>query len=203
MRAASRPYPSAIALVSAMTVAGAVAFFLAASDSSTPVALAIAGGGGLLSGLVMQRHRRRPDDRLTFRTPDQLVQARQRLVAARAVHATTLRERQGVRRRLNDLLVRMRQAGLTAYSTRVATIERGLVTLDRQIAVIARLRDGYDRNLRMIDIELEAGHAADLLDEDIGSAIGDAMYELRLLEESEADLARQLEANDEVEGLLR
>lgn len=204
MSADSRPLPSATSLLAATVTAGSIAFTLA-TRVSTPVALVAAGGAGLLIGLAVQRpsSKRRPDGRLTFRTPDQLVQARERLVQARAVHADTLRERQGVRRRLNDLLARMRQAGLTAYSTRIATIERGLVTLDRQIAVISKLRDGYDRSLRMVEIELDAGHAAELLDQDISAAIGDALYELRLLEESQADLGRQLAANDEVEGLLR
>lgn len=195
--------PSATSLIGATLVAGSIAFFFGASDGSTPVALAVAGIGGLFTGLLLHRPRSggRTDGRLTFRTPEQLRLARQRLIDARAAHAERLKERQGVRRRLGDLLGKMRQVGLSAYSTRIATVERGLATLDRQIAVIAQLRDGYDRSLRMIDIELEAGHAADLLDEDIGVAIGVAMYELRLLEESQVDLARQLEANDEVEGL--
>lgn len=203
MSASTVPFPSATSLIGASVVAGTIAFLVGASDGSTPVALTVAGMGGLFTGLLLHRPgaRHRTDGRLTFRTPDQLRLARQRLIGARAVHTDSLKERQGVRRRLGDLLSRMRGVGLSAYSTRIATIERGLATLDRQIAVIAKLRDGYDRSLRMIDIELEAGHAADLLDEDIGSAIGEAMYELRLLEESQADLARQLEANDEVEGL--
>ena len=204
MTAGSRTLPSAGSLIGATAVAGTIAFFFGASDASTPVAVAVAGAGGLFTGMLLYRPARhaRPDGRLAFRTPEQLGAARDRLIQARKTHTDSLKEREGVRRRLADLLARMREVGLSAYSTRIATIERGLATLDRQVAVLAKLRDGYDRSIRMIDIELEAGRAAELLDEDIGSAIGAAMYELRLLEESQADLARQLEANDEVEGLM-
>ena len=204
MAANSPAYPTPAALIGAAVVTSTSAFLLAANEASTSAALLVSTTCGLVTGIVLHRPRSGGpgrDGRLTFRTPDQLRDARARLVDARRVHADNLKERQAVRRRLLDLLGRMREIGLSAYSTRITTIERGLGTLDRQIDVIAKLRDGYDRSIRMIDIELEAGHAAELLDDDIGFAIADAMHELRLLEESRADLGRQLEANDEVEGI--
>ena len=200
----SSAYPTPAALIGAALVTTTLAFLLAANEASTSAALVVSTACGMLTGLLLHRPRpgsRGRDGRLTFRTPDQLRAARARLVEARRGHSDTLKERQGVRRRLADLLRRMRDVGLPAYSSRIVTIERGLATLDRQIDVISKLRDGYDRSIRMIDIELEAGHAAELLDDDMSLAIADAMYELRLLEESGAELARQLEANDEVEGI--
>ena len=204
MPATTRAFPTPTALAGATVVAGTVAFVFSSRDASATTALLTAATSGLLTGLLLHRPRDRfaPDGRLSFRTPEQLRAARARLIEARTTHAEHLRERQGVRRRLADLRDRMRDVGLPAYSSRIATIDRGLATMDKQIAVIARLRDGYDRSLRMIDIELDAGHAVELLDEASGAAISDAVYELRLLEESQAELARQLEANDEVEGLL-
>lgn len=183
-----------------------VAFFVGANQGSLPAALMGSAFAGILGGALVWRqrpaHELQPDRNLTFRTTAELRRARERLVAARQQHVDTLKERQGVRRRLDTLRQKMMAVGLSAYSTRIATVERGLATLDRQVGVITRLRDGYDRSIAMIDIELEAGAAADMLDATAGLAIADAMFELRELEGVQAELARQLEANIEVENLI-
>ena len=205
MRSSEAPRIPAGPLMAAAAVTTGIAFLIGAADGGPGSAVVVAGSAGIFTGVMLYRPaspRRGPDRRLTFRTPDELRAARQRLVQARASHAATMKERSEVRRRLLDLRARMEEVGLPAYGSRIATIDRGLGTLDRQIAVIARLRDGYDRSIRVIDIELDAGYAADRLDDVTGQGVADAMLELRALEDAQADLERQLEANVEVEQLL-
>ena len=198
---------STVSWVVGAAVTVTVAFLAGATNGSMPLAVIGAGTLGIVAGVLVRRpasrHRTTPDRRLTFRTPAQLRDAKVRLGAARQQHVQTLKEREAVRRRLATLRAKMQDVGLPAYGSRIATIDRGLATLDRQIGVIARLRDGYDRSIAMIDIELEAGAAAEDLGDDASSAIADAVFELGELESAQTELARQLEANVEVEELLR
>lgn len=205
MRASQVSRIAAWPLLAAAVVTCGIAFVMGATDGGMTSAVLVASAGGVFTGMLLHRPApapRAPDRQLTFRTTDQLRAARLRLMQSRDEHAAALKARSDVRRRLADLRSRMCDIGLSAYSSRIATIDRGLATLDRQIAVITRLRDGYDRSIRMIDIELDAGYAADELSEDVGASVADAMFELRALEASQADLERQLEANIEVERLL-
>lgn len=55
----------------------------------------------------------------------------------------------------------------------------------------------------MIDIELETGEATDQLEADIAPVLLQKLDELKELEERQADLMRELQANLEVEQLLR
>ncbi len=55
----------------------------------------------------------------------------------------------------------------------------------------------------MIDIELETGEATDQPEADIAPVLLQKLDELKELEERQADLMRELQANLEVEQLLR
>ena len=107
------------------------------------------------------------------------------------------------RQRLLSLGNKMLDVGLDVYKPRFAAIDRGLATLDRQKAIDVSLRDGYLLALKMVEIELESGEATEQLDTDVSDVLGQKLDELKELEERQADLVRELEANLEVEQLLR
>lgn len=110
----------------------------------------------------------------------------------------------GMRReRLRSLGKKMLDVGLAAYKPRFAAIDRGLATLDRQKAIDVSLRDGYLLALKMIEIELETGEATEQLEADVAPVLLQKLDELKELEERQAELVRELQANLEVEQLLR
>jgi hypothetical protein len=69
--------------------------------------------------------------------------------------------------------------------------------------LLEKLLAAYARNIAMIEIEYETGDAAAALAADVGEEMATRFDELRLLEAEHAELSRELEANDEVERLLR
>jgi len=143
------------------------------------------------------------DSRAAFATTQRLAAAKGGLMSSRNGHAAALKNKESLRRRLVGLRSKMADLALAAYGPRIASIDSGVIMLDRQIEMDRLLCEGYDRSIKMIEIELEAGPAADQLNVDVSAAFTASMSELEALEESQAELARQLEANVEVELLLR
>lgn len=82
-------------------------------------------------------------------------------------------------------------------------MDRAVATLRAQVALDERLLAAYARNISIIEIEYESGDAATAIAPDISEEMSLKFEELRQLEEQHADLSRELEANDEVERLLR
>lgn len=196
--------------VGAMTTI-TIAFLMGFFERGVGTALVSASIGGIAAGVWLKRQMSpvvsvrylTSETRAAFLSADQLLKARETLVQSRNGYASALKSKQDLRRRLTSLRDRMRALALPAYAPRIISINAGLVTLDKQIAMDTRLRDGYDKSTKMIEIELEAGAAADHMNEDVSIAIAEAMHELQELEASQAELGRQLEANIEVEQLLR
>ena len=193
----------------AMTIT--IAFFFGALDGSLGTALVAASLGGLACALLLKR-RLAPsvpvrylsrDSRAQFATAQRLSAAKGGLMLSRSEHAAALKNRQGLRQRLMGLRAKMVELALPAYGPRIESIDTGVAMLDRQIEMDRLLCEGYDRSITMIEIELEAGPAADQMNEDVSAALAASMLELKELEASQADLARELEANVEVELLLR
>jgi hypothetical protein len=192
-------------------VTATIAFVVGANDGSVSSALIAGSTGGLTTGFWLRKTmkpgnalvRRLGPGKRTLSTVQELVDARHQFAQSRDGHAQSLKAKHDLRRRLVSLRDKMVELGLPAYRARIAIIDAALATLDQQIAVYTRLRDGYDRNIKMIEIELESGAAAEKFDEDISAAIAAAVSELDVLEVSQRELGRQLEANVEVEELLR
>lgn len=197
-------------IVGGVTTA-AIGFLVGAAEGSAATAVLSASVGGIVSGaflktqLTSSPHARRPAarSRAPFGSTEQLAGAKLKLSASRATHARVLSDKQDLRRRLMSLRAKMEEVALPAYRPRIASIDMALDTIDKQMAIHARLRDGYDKSIAMIDIELESGVAAEQMPEDISATILASVRELQALEASQAELARQLEANVEVEQLLR
>ncbi|HYD53048.1 MAG TPA: hypothetical protein VEA99_10485 [Gemmatimonadaceae bacterium] len=112
-------------------------------------------------------------------------------------------EKLALRERLIALQQKMREVQLPVYAPRIEALSRAVVTLDEQIALDERLRDGYDRSITILEIEHEAGAAADALSGDVATSMQGRMAELRALEAEHAELGRRLEANVEIERFLR
>ena len=74
--------------------------------------------------------------------------------------------------------------------------------MNEQIALDDRLRDGYDRNIKILEIEHESGETAERLSADLSAPVHEKLQELRLLEEQHAELGRLLAANVELERFL-
>ena len=188
-----------------------IAFLVGAFDGGVGAALISASFGGIACGVLLKRQMTRevpvrymsPDTHAAFATATRLRRAKATLTRSRGERTSALRDREHLRNRLTGLRQRMEDLTLAAYRPRIASIGAALVMLDRQIDMDVRLRNAYDRNIKMIEIELDAGVAADQMNEDVSAAIVSAMGELRALEECQAELERQLEANVEVEQLLR
>ena len=189
----------------------AIAFLMGASGGDAPTSVLSATLVGvatmtLLGGVRAPAGKRRLRPSLAsraFSTPKQLRDAREKLSASRGYHVNMLQEKRSLRARLVALREKMEAVALPAYRTRIASIDVALGTIDKQMEIATRLRDGYDKSITMIDIELESGAAAHHMHEDVSALIAESMRELRMIAESQEELARQLEANVEVELLLR
>ena len=188
-----------------------IAFVFGALERPVEAALVAASLGGLACGLLLKR-RLSPsvpvryfstDSRAAFATTQRLSAAKGGLMQARNGHAAALKTKLSLRRRLMGLRAKMIDLALSAYATRITSIDSGVAMLDRQIEMDQLLCEGYDRSIKMIEVELESGAAADQMHEDVSAALAADMSELRTLEASQAELERQLEANVEVELLLR
>lgn len=198
-------------VVGGLTTAS-IGFYMGVVNVSATTAVLLACAGGIVAGMILSRgmapprrgrHRRTRPPRGPFATTADMRRARDELLLARKAHAQRLREKSDLRQRLVTLRAKMEEVGLAAYQPRIESIESALRTVARQLDVLGRLRDGYDRSITMIDIELEAGIAVSEMDDDVGTTMISAMRELKALEATQAELARQLEANVEVELLLR
>lgn len=200
-----------MALAAGGITTAVIAFYVGVTDGGVQNAVVFASLGGLLTGLLIKSHltpaprarARAPRGRGAFASTEKLKAARLKLITSRASHARVVKEKHELRRRLVNLSAKMEQVALPLYAPRIASIAAALATLDKQIAIAARLRDGYEKSITMIEIELESGAAADRMHEDITPMLMSAVRELKALEASQAELARQLSANVEVELLLR
>ena len=126
-----------------------------------------------------------------------------RLEEARARVVGDIADRERLRQRLVDLRRKMLEVGLDAYKTRLASIDVALAALDRQMTLDLSLREGYDRSIKMIEIEQETSTANEVFPDDLTPLVLEKLDELKALEAKQADLARELEANVEIEQLLR
>jgi hypothetical protein len=192
----------------------AIAFMMGATGGDATTSVASAMLGGIATSIVLRgvmspsapatsSASRRVEQPRRYTTAKQLREAREKLTASRAYHVTMLHEKGALRRRLVALRDKMEVVALPAYRHRIASIDVALGTIDKQMSIAAQLREGYDKSITMIEIELESGAAAHHMHEDISALIAESIHELRTIEESQAELARQLEANVEVELLLR
>lgn len=188
----------------AMTVTIAAALSWEWPGLAILVAMTLVFGGTFVGVMrLLEPTHELPADALASRVAAQSLLAQKHdLELRRARVAADREDKARLRDRLRALREKMREVALPAYEARIASLDRAVATLDEQIALDDRLHDGYDRSVKILEIELESGAAADAMSGDVAAAMQDRLAELRALEEQHAELGRQLEANAEVERLL-
>jgi len=184
---------------------GAVSF-----AASVPIVFTIMLAGSTWAGavfLLRQRlapiHELEPEARALLERQHSWLSEKLRLEEARARVAGDITDRERLRQRLFDLRRKMLEVGLDVYKARLASIDLALAALDRQMTLDVSLRDGYDRSIKMIEIEQETSSANEVFPDDLTPIVLEKLDELKALAAKQADLARELEANVEIEQLLR
>ena len=202
--ATARNRAAGIALVLGVAT-GYLAYLAGASDMFIIVySLVVMAGAMLLLSRRLAPVMKLPDDEQVILAARQslLEQKRQLLLQQQRI-GDDLRDKSATIGRLRDLQAKMRSVGLDAYQSRIETMNRAIATLSDQIALDERLLAAYRRNISILEIEYETGAAASALTPDAGAELSLKSEELRDLEAQHAELSRQLEANDEVERLLK
>lgn len=186
---------------------GTAIFTLIAGASGTLVAvssLVVAAGSMLLLSRKLSPVATLPDDeQATLAARQELLEQKRQMLLQQARIQDDRREKSATIVRLQDLQAKMRSVGLAAYQPRIETMDRAIATLNEQVALDERLLAAYTRNISILEIEYETGTAATALPSDVGAELTLKLEELRTLEAQHADLSRELEANEEVERLLR
>ena len=153
--------------------------------------------------LMLPRHALPPDVEENGKATQRLLEQKRACLNGLTLVQHSISQNEARRRRLLILGTKMLDVGLDAYKPRFAAIDRTLATLGKQRTVDVALRDGYERVLKMLDIELEAGATTEHFDDDVAATLLAKLDELKALEERQADLIRELSANAEVEQLLK
>ena len=180
------------------------------AGAGVPMVIALAAGGTLCVGfgvalprLLMPDASISPDELRDLDANQKLLWEKLRLQGSRTQAVRSVAEKTEIRDRLTALRAKMLGVGAQLYEKRIPTIDRAIALTESQIDIAGKLASGYERSIQMIEIELEAGVAAQALDSDAAGHITASLAEMRELEEQQAELGRQVSANDEVEALLR
>jgi hypothetical protein len=182
----------------AAAVSGASGMFAVTAALITVLGLGIG-----LGHRFMPRADLSPEQEAQLNSAQRLLAEKLDLEGARSRVIRDLEQQRALRDRLIALRAKMVKLGLELYRPRIAALDRALATIDRQVELETRLRDGYEKSIQMLEIEIEAGAAADALDSAATLHIAETLAEMRELESEQAELGRQLAANVEVESLLR
>jgi hypothetical protein len=128
---------------------------------------------------------------------------KQSFVSARADVQQEFDEKRRLQERLLALRTKMEQVGSELYASRIDLIGRALELTRKQLVVEEKLLREYDRTITMIEIEMETLDSARAVPTNIVEALEARTAELEALHTENIELRRQLEANEEVERVLR
>jgi len=189
---------SGVAVLVATVASGAPGLFAVGAALVTVVGLGIG-----LGHRFMPRADLSPEQEAQLNSAQRLLAEKLDLEVARSRAIRDVESQRGLRDRLTALRAKMMKVDPELYRPRIAVLDAALSTIDRQVELETRLRDGYEKSIQMLEIEIEAGAAADALDNAATLDIAKTLAEMRELETEQAELGRQLAANVEVENLLR
>ncbi len=161
------------------------------------------GARKVLAHLLRPVHALATGERQALEVRQGLLDEKRRMLDRRADVVAAIDRRGESQQRLLALRTRMAAVGGEVYAARIAAVDGALRMLGDQRAVDERLVRAYDRSLDIIGIEYDATATVDALALDDGSVLAERMAELREVEAHHAQLTRELEANAEVEKLLR
>jgi len=198
---------SRAALYALLLGIGTGIFTLMAGASGTFIAVysivVMAGSMLLLSRKLSPVMTLPEDEQAALAARQELLEQKRQMLLQQARIEDDRRDKTATIARLKELQAKMRSVGLAAYQARIETMDRAIATLNDQVALDERLLAAYARNISIVEIEYETGTATTALPSDLGEEMSLKFDELRTLEAQHAELSRELEANEEVERLLK
>lgn len=165
--------------------------------------LVAAGAGVAVSRLSRPTHDLPADARAALSAAQSLLAQRGELARARTEAEADFRRKETAVAELRTLAARMRATDPSLYADRVVAIDRGIVSIEHQLAVERQLIDAHSRVIGILEIEAETARASLTIERDASASIDQLIDEVRQLRESTEELERQLRTNDEVERYLR
>jgi hypothetical protein len=189
-----------------VAVVGALVFAQLGLEGAPDIAAGV--GAGFISFFGFRRwlrpvHAIAADEREEIAAGQSLLEHKYRLETASERVRGERAERSSLRARLMTLQEKMRSVNLPAYAPRIEAIASAIHTLDEQIILDDRLLTEYARTIKIVEIEHETAVAGIAMSDDVSNVLRQQRDELREIEDHQADLARRLSANAEVEQLLR
>jgi hypothetical protein len=196
------------AIVISMVIAG-VAFIvaaapLAATFGASLAAALFAGAPSyfVLDSLISPRVKKNHPEALRAARNAEFYTQKETLLALREEHIGSSRSHSELRTRLLSLASKMRSVGDDLYASRIEQVQAGIDLLDRLIALDAATLEQYSKSITMIEIEQESlAVSEDMTDETVGM-LASRLATLEEVQGQNAELQRQLEANEEVQRLL-
>jgi hypothetical protein len=195
------------ALVLSMIVAGASIVAGAQFGMTLGVTLLIALGTGAssfyaVSHLISSRAGKRSPEAVRARGNAEFFAKKEQLLALRDEHLLSGRNNEELRTRLLSLRDKMRSVGDELYASRLEQAQDAINLLDRVITLDAATLEQYSKSITMIEIEQESLSVSDAITTETAGLIEERMATLDEVRRQNAELHRQLEANEEVQRLL-
>jgi hypothetical protein len=149
------------------------------------------------------RHNLLPGEETVLAQTRSLLEQKQNMIERLQEVQHDFGQKEALKARLQNLRSKMLDVGAELYQTRIESIASALTTIEQQIALDQQLISGYNKAIKMLEIELETSARTDELPEDVLTMILAKSDELSAIRERNQELERLLSANEEVERLLR
>jgi hypothetical protein len=138
------------------------------------------------------------------RTERELLRGEQRQLASRAEESRVfVLQQQRLLEEIGDLQHMMRDVDPELYRERIERLEAAQRLLEKQIRIERELAEEYEKARRILEVEMETERLVGRLEQEVVERITERLAELDATREANRELRFQLEANEEVERLLR
>ena len=197
-------------ILGSAVMVGAVLWFtlMALSSPFWPAAISTIGIGFVTAFALKAVERRRDalpagQSHPQFQLESSMLKRKQELLQRGAEVRRELEHLTMQRGRIQELLDKMEFVGRGLYESRAEALEHGAKALDTQIEAATLLLHEYERLEAMLDIELELSREEELIPADVNQAIAEQEERLQLTLARSEEAKLELEANEEVERMLR
>jgi hypothetical protein len=182
-----------------------VVWFVAGSFVAAILVAAI--GGGTSYALYVKFNT--PRQELTGARAEEIEQRqgllaqKQQLLLAMAPSARDFERHGTLAQALLDLREKMLSVGEEMYRSRIEALEAALTILEEQVGLDRQLMEGYAQAIKIVEIEIESGNAAEALPATVANALAAKAEELDAIRKRNEELETNLLANEEVEQALK
>lgn len=132
-----------------------------------------------------------------------LLAQKQQLLLAMAPSVRDFERHGALAQSLLDLREKMLSVGGEMYRSRIEGLEAALTVLEEQVGLDRQLMEGYAQAIKIVEIEIESGNAAEALPRTVANALAAKAEELDAIRKRNEELETDLLANEEVEQALR